>query len=120
MKFNRRSNKRRQHRRSSADSSSSSGASTDGARTRLCLRLQKGEVAERVHELVSKKELGSEGKKEVWFKFKDSRRAMFGLGDKMYGAKLVDLPCILESQKINRDRPTIQVDREETALILLR
>jgi TATA-binding protein-associated factor Taf7 len=66
----------------------------------IILRLPKGEVAERVHELVSKKELGSDGKKEeVWFKFKDSRRAVFGLGDKMYGAKLVDLPCILESQK---------------------
>jgi transcription initiation factor TFIID subunit 7 len=66
----------------------------------IILRLPKGEVAERVREMVNKKELGADGRKdEVWFKFKDSRRAVFGLGDKMFGAKLVDLPCIVESQK---------------------
>jgi transcription initiation factor TFIID subunit 7 len=37
---------------------------------------------------------------DVWFKFKDSRRAVFHLGDKLYGAKLVDLPALLESQKL--------------------
>lgn len=37
---------------------------------------------------------------EIWFKFKDSRRAVFHLGEKLYGAKLVDLPALLESQKL--------------------
>lgn len=37
---------------------------------------------------------------EPWFRFADSRRAVFGLGpDERYGAKLVDLPCILETHK---------------------
>ncbi|KAJ9125647.1 hypothetical protein QFC22_000609 [Naganishia vaughanmartiniae] len=35
----------------------------------------------------------------VWFKFKDARRAVFHHGDQNYAAKLVDLPCIIESQK---------------------
>lgn len=29
----------------------------------------------------------------------DSRRAVFHVGNSLYSAKLVDLPCILESQK---------------------
>lgn len=37
---------------------------------------------------------------DVWFKFKDSRRAVFHAGDTLYGAKLVDLPTLSESQKM--------------------
>ena len=37
---------------------------------------------------------------DLWFKFKDSRRAVFHLGKKLYGAKLVDLPALVESQKL--------------------
>jgi transcription initiation factor TFIID subunit 7 len=36
---------------------------------------------------------------EFWLKFKDQRRAVFGMGKDMWSAKLVDLPCIIESQK---------------------
>ncbi|WFD23150.1 hypothetical protein MEQU1_001836 [Malassezia equina] len=36
---------------------------------------------------------------DVWFKFKDSRRAVFHIGQQLYAAKLVDLPCIVESHK---------------------
>ncbi|KOS14850.1 transcription initiation factor tfiid 55 kda subunit [Malassezia pachydermatis] len=36
---------------------------------------------------------------DVWFKFKDSRRAVFHIGKQLYAAKLVDLPCIVESHK---------------------
>jgi TATA-binding protein-associated factor Taf7 len=32
-------------------------------------------------------------------KFSDSRRALFHIGNNLYSAKLVDLPCIIESQK---------------------
>ena len=31
--------------------------------------------------------------------FLDSRRAVFHIGNNLYSAKLVDLPCIVESQK---------------------
>ena len=36
---------------------------------------------------------------DVWFKFKDARRAVFHIGQQLYAAKLVDLPCIVESHK---------------------
>ncbi|KAI0306322.1 TAFII55 protein conserved region-domain-containing protein [Multifurca ochricompacta] len=36
---------------------------------------------------------------DIWFKFKDSRRAVFHVGDSVYSSKLVDLPCIIEVQK---------------------
>ncbi|WFD26760.1 hypothetical protein MNAN1_001747 [Malassezia nana] len=36
---------------------------------------------------------------DVWFKFKDSRRAVFHIGQQLYAAKLVDLPCVVESHK---------------------
>lgn len=37
---------------------------------------------------------------DTWFKFKDSRRAVFHLNKKLYAAKLVDLPALVESQKL--------------------
>lgn len=36
---------------------------------------------------------------DVWFKFKDARRAVFHIGKQLYAAKLVDLPCVIESHK---------------------
>lgn len=54
---------------------------------------------------------GSSLKVRLWALFKittphsfillilDSRRAVFHVGNSLYSAKLVDLPCILESQK---------------------
>lgn len=36
---------------------------------------------------------------DTWFKFKDSRRAVFYIGGQPYAAKIVDLPCIVESHK---------------------
>lgn len=35
---------------------------------------------------------------ESWF-VTDSRRGLFHIGNSLYTAKLVDLPCIIESQK---------------------
>jgi transcription initiation factor TFIID subunit 7 len=52
---------------------------------------------ERFSDMVKKREPMDE--KDVWFKFMDSRRAVFNLGQTMYNAKLVDLPCLIESQK---------------------
>lgn len=36
---------------------------------------------------------------DTWFKFKDSRRAVFYIAGQPYAAKIVDLPCIVESHK---------------------
>lgn len=52
---------------------------------------------QRFTEMVKKREAMDE--KDVWFKFLDSRRAVFNLGQTLYNAKLVDLPCLVESQK---------------------
>ncbi|EIN07263.1 hypothetical protein PUNSTDRAFT_104873 [Punctularia strigosozonata HHB-11173 SS5] len=59
------------------------------------LRMPPGEDCERLRKMVQAREIGP----DVWFKFKDSRRAVFHIGNSTYSSKLVDLPCIIESQK---------------------
>ncbi|KAG6867028.1 hypothetical protein C0991_003945 [Blastosporella zonata] len=59
------------------------------------LRMPPGEDLEKLKKMVASREVGN----DVWFKFKDSRRAVFHIGNSTYSAKLVDLPCIIESQK---------------------
>ncbi|KAF7965266.1 hypothetical protein HWV62_27805 [Athelia sp. TMB] len=59
------------------------------------LRMPPGEDCEKLRKMVSTRELGN----DVWFKFKDSRRAVFHVGNSSYSSKLVDLPCIIESHK---------------------
>ncbi|KAI4520154.1 TAFII55 protein conserved region-domain-containing protein [Schizophyllum commune] len=59
------------------------------------LRMPPGEDLERLRKMVQAREIGN----DVWFKFKDSRRGQFHIGNTTYSAKLVDLPCIIESQK---------------------
>ncbi|GAA5904575.1 hypothetical protein JCM8208_004820 [Rhodotorula glutinis] len=54
------------------------------------------EIAPKLKEQVDRRDLAP----DTWFKFKDSRRAVFHLGKKLYGAKLVDLPALLESQRL--------------------
>ncbi|KAI0277256.1 TAFII55 protein conserved region-domain-containing protein [Russula aff. rugulosa BPL654] len=49
----------------------------------------------KLREMVAAREISS----DVWFKLKDSRRAVFHIGDNAYSAKLVDLPCVIEAQK---------------------
>lgn len=77
------------------------------------LRMPPGEDLEKLRKMVQSREVSN----DVWFKFKgeftsggshcgncvdhriDSRRAVFHIGNNTYSAKLVDLPCIIESQK---------------------
>ncbi|KAJ3574828.1 hypothetical protein NP233_g1496 [Leucocoprinus birnbaumii] len=59
------------------------------------LRMPPGEDLERLRKMVQSREVAN----DVWFKFKDSRRAVFHIGNNTYSAKLADLPCIIESQK---------------------
>ncbi|KZS91134.1 hypothetical protein SISNIDRAFT_414571 [Sistotremastrum niveocremeum HHB9708] len=59
------------------------------------LRLPPGDDLERLRKMVAAREISN----DVWFKFKDSRRGVFHIGNSTYSSKLVDLPCIIESQK---------------------
>ncbi|KAH9981002.1 TAFII55 protein conserved region-domain-containing protein [Lactifluus volemus] len=60
------------------------------------LRMPPGEDCGKLREMVAAREISP----DIWFKFKeDSRRAVFHVGDNVYSAKLVDLPCIIEAQK---------------------
>ncbi|SCV69140.1 BQ2448_2160 [Microbotryum intermedium] len=60
------------------------------------LRLPK-DLAPQLREMVEARTVNP---KDVWFKFKDSRRAVFHLKGKSYSSKLVDLPTLLESQRL--------------------
>ncbi|KAF9454644.1 hypothetical protein P691DRAFT_655771 [Macrolepiota fuliginosa MF-IS2] len=59
------------------------------------IRMPPGEDLEKLRKMVQSREVSN----DVWFKFKDSRRAVVHIGNNAYSAKLVDLPCIIESQK---------------------
>nr|VWO98619.1 Oligopeptide transporter OPT-like protein [Ganoderma boninense] len=76
------------------------------------LRLPPGEDCDKLRKMVQGREVSD----DVWFKFKgesecpsttpqspidiaDSRRAIFHIGNNTYQSKLVDLPCLIESQK---------------------
>ena len=78
------------------------------------LRLSPGEDCERLKKIASSREVSD----DVWFKFKgvsttsqvypripssnfvlDSRRGIFHVGNSTYSSRLVDLPCVVESQK---------------------
>ncbi|KAJ3744598.1 TAFII55 protein conserved region-domain-containing protein [Lentinula detonsa] len=59
------------------------------------LRLPPGDDCDRLRKSVAAREVPG----DVWFKFKDSRRGVFHIGNNTYASKLVDMPCIIESQK---------------------
>ncbi|KAK7693462.1 hypothetical protein QCA50_003030 [Cerrena zonata] len=59
------------------------------------LRMPPGEDCDKLRQMVTAREVTP----DAWFKFKDSRRAVFHIGNNTYSSKLVDLPCVIESQK---------------------
>ncbi|KAK6505611.1 hypothetical protein TWF481_007504 [Arthrobotrys musiformis] len=61
------------------------------------LRMPPGEDCEFLRSEIEKKEFGKST--DVWFKFKDDRRAIVHVRGKIYSATLVDLPGIIESNK---------------------
>lgn len=74
------------------------------------LKVEDQDLSDKLKKMVAARDVGSSTNKaqEPWFQFKDPRRATFGLGgsagkpnpgDKTWNAKLVDLPCIVESHK---------------------
>ncbi|KAF8308114.1 hypothetical protein DL93DRAFT_2087391 [Clavulina sp. PMI_390] len=69
------------------------------------LRMPEGEHLEELRKMVAARSVTE----DVWFKFKDSRRALFHIGDTTYNAKLVDLPAVIESQKTLDNRQLFKV-----------
>ncbi|KAJ1310354.1 hypothetical protein OPQ81_007092 [Rhizoctonia solani] len=69
------------------------------------LRMPPGDDCECLRRMVQARDV----KDDVWFKFKDSRRAVFHIGGNTYNAKLVDLPAIIESQKTLDNRQMYKV-----------
>lgn len=65
----------------------------------IILRLPPGTETARLRELVRTRALGDPGAPPVWFKFKDSRRAVVRVAEQLFAAKLVDLPTISETHK---------------------
>ncbi|KAI9005490.1 TAFII55 protein conserved region-domain-containing protein [Phycomyces nitens] len=61
----------------------------------LILRLPAGNMSDRLHEYVRKREIPD----DVRLHFKDNRRGYFYLDGRKYDTTLVDLPTIIESQK---------------------
>ncbi|WBW73685.1 transcription factor TFIID complex subunit Taf7 [Schizosaccharomyces osmophilus] len=63
----------------------------------IILRMMPGEDCEYVRKAIENREIGKGA--DVWVKFKDQRRAVVHVNGHLYGAKLVDLPCVIESNK---------------------
>ncbi|KAF3928019.1 hypothetical protein AA313_de0201028 [Arthrobotrys entomopaga] len=79
------------------DSEASDREDDPAIEEQFILRMPPGEDAEFLRQEIEKKEFGKST--DVWFKFKDDRRAVVNIRGKMYSATLVDLPCIIESNK---------------------
>ncbi|KAI9480765.1 MAG: TAFII55 protein conserved region-domain-containing protein [Benjaminiella poitrasii] len=61
----------------------------------LIFRVPEGELCDRLHELVKKREIPE----DVKLNFKDNRKGSFTFEGRKYDTLLVDLPTIIESQK---------------------
>ncbi|TKY85218.1 hypothetical protein EX895_006298 [Sporisorium graminicola] len=71
----------------------------------LIFRMPEGPECDKLRESIQKRQLGD----DVWFKFKDSRRAVVHVGDSLFSAKLVDLPTITEAHKTLDNRQFFKV-----------
>ncbi|KAL7269029.1 hypothetical protein RUND412_008321 [Rhizina undulata] len=89
--------KRRYEPGNGYDSEASDREEDPAIEEQFILRMPPGEDCEYLREIIEKKELSTTS--DVWFKFKDSRRAVVCVRGNLYAALLVDLPCIVESNK---------------------
>ncbi|EPQ31108.1 uncharacterized protein PFL1_01297 [Pseudozyma flocculosa PF-1] len=80
----------------------------------LILRMPEGPQCDKLREAVAKRQIGD----DVWFKFKDSRRAVFHAGDALFSAKLVDLPSIVESHKTLDNRQFFKISDISQMLLI--
>ncbi|KAK6336329.1 hypothetical protein TWF696_001890 [Orbilia brochopaga] len=79
------------------DSEASDREEDPAIEEQFILRMPPGEDCEYLRSEIEKKDFGKST--DVWFKFKDDRRAIVSVRGRMYSATLVDLPCIIESNK---------------------
>ncbi|KDN47763.1 hypothetical protein K437DRAFT_294046 [Tilletiaria anomala UBC 951] len=75
----------------------------------IILRFPEGPECDQLRDMVQKRQIGEPGAPSVWFKFKDSRRAVVRVGDALFAAKLVDLPTISETHKTLDNRQFFKV-----------
>ncbi|KAF3909148.1 hypothetical protein ABW21_db0208065 [Orbilia brochopaga] len=79
------------------DSEASDREEDPAIEEQFILRMPPGEDCDFLRSEIEKKDFGKSS--DVWFKFKDDRRAIISVRGHLYSATLVDLPCIIESNK---------------------
>lgn len=89
--------KRRHEPGNGYDSEASDREDDPAIEEQFILRMPPGDDCEYVRDAIEKKELNPTS--DIWFKFKDPRRAVVCVRGHLYSALLVDLPNIIESNK---------------------
>lgn len=79
------------------DSEASDREEDPAIEEQFILRMKPGPDCEYLREVIDSRQL--DNTTDVWFKFKDHRRAVVCVRGNLYAALLVDLPCIVESSK---------------------
>lgn len=79
------------------DSEASDREEDPAIEEQFILRMKPGPDCEYLREVIDSRQLDNTA--DVWFKFKDHRRAVVCVRGNLYAALLVDLPCIVESSK---------------------
>ncbi|KAH0611096.1 uncharacterized protein H6S33_011523 [Morchella sextelata] len=89
--------KRRHEPGNGYDSEASDREEDPAIEEQFILRMPPGDDCEYVRDAIERKELSP--KSDIWFKFKDARRAVVCVRGNLYAGVLVDLPSIIESNK---------------------
>ncbi|KAI5840449.1 TAFII55 protein conserved region-domain-containing protein [Morchella snyderi] len=89
--------KRRHEPGNGYDSEASDREEDPAIEEQFILRMPPGADCEYVREAIERKELNP--KSDIWFKFKDARRAVVCVRGNLYAGVLVDLPNVIESNK---------------------
>ncbi|KAL0637955.1 hypothetical protein Q9L58_003033 [Maublancomyces gigas] len=89
--------KRRHEPGNGYDSEASDREDDPAIEEQFILRMPPGDDCDYLRAVIEKKELNPTS--DVWFKFKDSRRAVVCVRGNLYSALLVDLPSVIESNK---------------------
>ena len=78
------------------------------------LRVPEGPSLERMRKMAESREPAP----DISFKFRDSRRGTFTIGNKTFNTKLVDLPCIIEAHKTPDKKSLFKVADISQMLVL--
>ncbi|KAF8467712.1 TAFII55 protein conserved region-domain-containing protein [Kalaharituber pfeilii] len=79
------------------DSEASDREEDPAIEEQFILRMKPGPDCEYLRHMIEMRQLDQNT--NVWFKFKDNRKAVVCINGNLYSALLVDLPCIIESSK---------------------